>query len=255
MLFHQVEFYCPDPVDLLMAYAFLPISNRQSRVGVYAEQEGGDHLRHCHPLRIGSPCCKCGEVAALLHVAGDLKGWPAMSNLLGHEGSSLESQRWWGGELRQRKLQEKSEEMLFDMAKGKGLNVLVPLGSSWCRTLHTEAFHLAEYHGNLKQSSEIRVQTTAHEFQLLMVVGTFSLQVALAKPQMEVRCGSDVFTMDLKDNCFHQWISMVIVPKKPWQLEVCDMVMDLPEIAISVSDYSLQVTAPSETSWAICDKG
>eukprot|EP00434_Breviolum_minutum_P002180 symbB.v1.2.001920.t1/scaffold55.1/size374282/2 len=251
----QVEFYCPDPVDLLMAYAFLPISNRQRRVGVYAEQEGGDHLRHCHPLRIGSPCCKCGEVAALLHVAGDLKGWPAMSNLLGHEGSSLESQRWWGGELRQRKLQEKSEEMLFDMAKGKGLNVLVPLGSSWCRTLHTDAFHLAEYHGNLKQSSEIRVQTTAHEFQLLMVVGTFSLQVALAKPQMEVRCGSDVFTMNLKDNCFHQWISMVIVSKKPWQLEVCDMVMDLPEIAISVSDYSLQMTAPSETSWAICDKG
>eukprot|EP00438_Fugacium_kawagutii_P006693 Skav219105 [mRNA] locus=scaffold1574:221301:235951:- [translate_table: standard] len=248
----QVELYCPDSVDLLMAFAFLPISSHQSRVRIYAEQEGGEHLRHCHPLRIGQPCCRCGEAAALLHVAGDLKQWPAMRNFLDQgrlEHEDVASERWWGGDLRQRTLEDQSAEQMFLMAKAKGLDLVIPLSGSLCRTMRTEAGAARDSGLGQLWSKELEVQTTAEEFRLRLTWNS-SLEVTMEAQLLQVLQEGTVIQ---KVACAARptWISLRFLGfgTRSLQLEVCGDKMDLPGVAGS---YFLQVASLQEALWAIC---
>lgn len=253
----QVELYCPDPVDLLMAFAFLPISgSRQGRVRLYAEQEGGGHLRHCHPSRIGQPCCACGEAAALVHFAGDLKRWPAMQNFLGREdteGRSRASEQWWGGDFRQQKLKKQSEEKMFLMAKDQGLELLVPVGSSWCRTLRTEAGarYRASGLGQLR-GEEREVQTTAREFRVLISSSNRSLEISMEAQHvvlLELGAGGAGGAV-LQHACFERrWISLRLGFGSQPQLELCGDKMALPAM---LGGFSLQIASEQEAPWAIC---
>lgn len=71
----HVEVYCPDEVDMLSAWAFIPVSeHHQQRLSLYATYEGRKNTRHCS---LNSSCCQCGESVAAFHIAGDMKQWPA----------------------------------------------------------------------------------------------------------------------------------------------------------------------------------
>merc|ERR1712008_662075 len=78
----RVEVFCPDELDLLSAWAFLPVSDeeesKQARVRTFAYHEGSKTDRYCTPRTGSRRCCRCGERASVVHVAGDLKNWPAM---------------------------------------------------------------------------------------------------------------------------------------------------------------------------------
>jgi len=241
-----------------MAFAFLPISgSRQGRVRLYAEQEGGGHLRHCHPSRIGQPCCACGEAAALVHVAGDLKRWPAMQNFLGREdsteGRSRASEQWWGGDFRQQKLKKQSEEKMFLMAKDQGLELLVPVGSSWCRTLRTEAGarYRASGLGQLR-GEELEVQTTAREFRVLISSSNRSLEISMEAQHvvlLELGAGGAGGAV-LQHACFERrWISLRLGFGSQPQLELCGDKMALPAM---LGGFSLQIASEQEAPWAIC---
>ena len=134
---NQVEHYCPDVVDLLSAFAFVPLTgSRQARVREYAALGAEPPARYCFSQRLGDPCCACGEAAALVHIAGDLKRWPAMQELLRAHwpssdwlgtfgasqllGETTETSKWWGGELRSLELREKSQEHLYLLARPLG---------------------------------------------------------------------------------------------------------------------------------------
>ncbi|CAE8726246.1 unnamed protein product, partial [Polarella glacialis] len=82
----HVQVFCPDEMDLLAAWAYLPIStteeSRQSRIRTYSAYEGRKQTRYCTRRTVGESCCRCGEKVSIFHVAGDMKNWPAMQGLL-----------------------------------------------------------------------------------------------------------------------------------------------------------------------------
>ena len=242
-----------------MAFAFLPISgSRQGRVRLYADQEGGGHLRHCHPLRIGQPCCACGEAAALVHVAGDLKRWPAMQNFLGRkdstEGRNRASEEWWGGDFRQQRLKKHSEEKMFLMAKDQGLELLVPVGSSWCRTLRTEAGGRYRASGLGQLRGELEVQTMAREFHVLISGSNRSIEISMVGEQVvlqELGAGGAGGAV-LQHACFEhpRWVSLRLAFGSQPQLELCGDKMAVP--VAMLGGFSLQVASEQEAPWAIC---
>eukprot|EP00435_Cladocopium_sp_Y103_P068449 s210_g31.t1 len=81
----RVELFCPDEMDMFSAWAFLPMTddlNRHERLRAYSLYEGHKKERYCSADRTHSRCCACGEPVSLLHIAGDMKNWPAMQALL-----------------------------------------------------------------------------------------------------------------------------------------------------------------------------
>ncbi|CAE7225137.1 unnamed protein product, partial [Symbiodinium microadriaticum] len=83
---HHVEVFCPDDMDLLSAWAFLPLKStedesKQTRMRLYAHYHGTKQERYCSNERT-QRCCRCGERASLLHIPGDMKNWQAMRALL-----------------------------------------------------------------------------------------------------------------------------------------------------------------------------
>lgn len=149
----RVEVYCPDEADMLSAWAWIPMTehsdgkSRQSRIRLYAYHEGRKRTRYCSPARsLGDKCCRCGEAAAIVHVAGDLKSWPAMGNLLrAHmppwkepppEDALLRasSRTWWGGDARASRMLRHTEAEAYFVAKSLGLNAQFPR----CVTMRTE---------------------------------------------------------------------------------------------------------------------
>merc|ERR1712129_77857 len=132
----RVEVFCPDELDLLSAWAFLPVSDeeesKQARVRTFAYHEGSKTDRYCTPRTGSRRCCRCGERASVVHVAGDLKNWPAMQNLLRSYlppwkvpplADSLvasASRRWWGGSARTERLMQGTEDDAVIIAKDLG---------------------------------------------------------------------------------------------------------------------------------------
>ena len=249
----QVELYCPDSMDLLMAFAFLPISSQQSRIRIYAEQEGGQQLRHCHPLRLEQSCCTCGEEAAVVHVAGDLKQWPAMRNFLGHsEAASVSSERWWGGTVRQQKLKEQSEEQMFLMAKEQGLELLLSLGSSWCRTLRTNGgAYRASGLGQL-QGERLDVQTTADEFRLFLSSSNRSLEIVMHSQQVVEVLNQHGHQLLVQAVCpaRDRWIPVSLGFGNYLQLDLCDDQLVLP--FTMPGGISLEIASQQAATWAVC---
>mmetsp|Transcript_99125 Transcript_99125/g.314684 ORF Transcript_99125/g.314684 Transcript_99125/m.314684 type:complete len:794 (+) Transcript_99125:465-2846(+) len=193
----RVEVFCPDEVDLLSAWAFLPISeerqSRQARIRAFAHHEGRRPGRYCTERGVGDRCCACGEPAALLHVAGDMKEWPAMQSFLrsylpGWREPPPEdalvrsaSRSWWGGRARAQRMLSGTEREAYVVARGLGLNTAF----GRCATLATEpgggaggagtlAFHSVEL-GPLALPAALEVETTApRDAHLLLGVGGHS---------------------------------------------------------------------------------
>ncbi|CAJ1447434.1 unnamed protein product, partial [Effrenium voratum] len=148
---NRVEVFCPDEMDLLSSWAFLPLSaveeTKQARLRVYALYEGHKTERYCSPeRRAGERCCRCGEKAAVLHVAGDMKNWPSMQALLraymppfkelppNHFADAL-SKVWTGGDQRLQEILSQTNDEALVAAKALGIQAV--FGS--CATLRCKA--------------------------------------------------------------------------------------------------------------------
>mmetsp|Transcript_63719 Transcript_63719/g.206934 ORF Transcript_63719/g.206934 Transcript_63719/m.206934 type:complete len:817 (-) Transcript_63719:919-3369(-) len=191
----RVELYCPDDVDMLSSWAFVPMSEfsdegtRQSRLRLWAFHEGRKTTRYCSEGRtVGGRCCKCGEAAALVHIAGDIKSWPAMQNFLRAHSppwkqgppddayATASSQKWWGGDTRVRRMLDHTEREAFLVARTLGLNARFKS----CVTLRTQpytaaavTYHQLELTGSLPL--ELHVDTTApRDIYMLIGIGGHS---------------------------------------------------------------------------------
>lgn len=146
----RVEVFCPDEMDIFSAWAFLPMTDdlsRHQRLRAYSLHEGHKKERYCSADRTQSRCCACGEPVSLLHIAGDMKNWPAMQALLraylppfkdpprfgGFEDAL--SREWTGGEERLQEIQRETTETAVLAAKMMGLQALF----GHCATLKCQA--------------------------------------------------------------------------------------------------------------------
>jgi len=176
----RLEIYCPADVDMLSSWAYIPISDkRQERIRLYAHHEGLKKTRYCSDTRPGvgdALCCKCGESAALVHMPGDLKRWPAVQNLLlaymppfrerpaddAFAGAS--STDWWGGDARAKRIHSQTYQEAILTAKALGL---VAVFDS-CATMNTRprfgstrlSYHKVEISG-LELPLSLEFETTA----------------------------------------------------------------------------------------------
>mmetsp|Transcript_8021 Transcript_8021/g.17892 ORF Transcript_8021/g.17892 Transcript_8021/m.17892 type:complete len:786 (+) Transcript_8021:218-2575(+) len=173
----HVEYYCPDEMDMLSNFAFLPISEpRAPRVSMWAQSEGLKKERYCSDTRPSPQCCTCKRRAALVHVAGDMKRWPAMRGFLrAHlplwsekpedELEKSPSSVWWGGDERTSNLRGKSQSRLHMMAKEAGFNYVFPRGKDTCHTFTTPGISSnLEFYASkvsVQLPAKLEVETTA----------------------------------------------------------------------------------------------
>eukprot|EP00928_Gymnodinium_smaydae_P020791 TRINITY_DN18040_c0_g1_i1.p1 TRINITY_DN18040_c0_g1~~TRINITY_DN18040_c0_g1_i1.p1 ORF type:complete len:786 (+),score=141.97 TRINITY_DN18040_c0_g1_i1:247-2604(+) len=145
----HLEIYCPDELDMLSSWAFIPVSEkRQERIRLYAYHEGGKKTRYCSDARPGrgdQRCCACGERAALVHVPGDLKVWRSARNWLAafmppwrelppdDAFATAASKKWQGGDERLEAIYGESEKIAFLTAKSLGLSAVF----TNCATVYT----------------------------------------------------------------------------------------------------------------------
>eukprot|EP00933_Yihiella_yeosuensis_P004390 TRINITY_DN10875_c0_g2_i1.p1 TRINITY_DN10875_c0_g2~~TRINITY_DN10875_c0_g2_i1.p1 ORF type:complete len:682 (+),score=74.19 TRINITY_DN10875_c0_g2_i1:276-2321(+) len=93
---NQFEVYCPDALDLLSGWSFLLLSGEDAKLRLrhVAIVRTETRLTECtnEAIEFGpvisrsalseSDCCKCREKASLVHIPGDMKGWPFVATLL-----------------------------------------------------------------------------------------------------------------------------------------------------------------------------
>mmetsp|Transcript_26574 Transcript_26574/g.48082 ORF Transcript_26574/g.48082 Transcript_26574/m.48082 type:complete len:813 (+) Transcript_26574:118-2556(+) len=177
---NRVELFCPDQMDLLSSWAFIPMStsedqSRQARLRTYSHYEGKKEKRYCSQQRQKKKCCSCGEPAALLHVAGDMKSWPTMRGLLraylppwkdgppDEAFARSDSTSWWGGAERAQRMREGTIRDAIAVAKQQGIQSVF----NNCMTLRTQASDMSflDYAsvklGRLSLPLRIEVETTA----------------------------------------------------------------------------------------------
>lgn len=134
----HIEVFCPDKIDMLSAWAFIPVSSdRQARIRIYSHHEAAKHARYCSESRLGSGderCCKCGQKVAVVHMPGDLKEWLSVRSLLlayspvwkvAPEDDSLTasaSKKWQGGSKRIEDMMDDTEKQAILTAKALGLS-------------------------------------------------------------------------------------------------------------------------------------
>jgi len=173
----HVELFCPDEMDILSAWAFLPMTEdleRHERLRAYSLYEGRKKERYCSPQRATSRCCMCGERVSLLHIAGDMKNWPAMQALLRaylppfkdmplNPFDDALSRVWTGGSQRLQKIQSQTTETAVRAAKMMGLQALF----GRCTTLRCQASDIGylDYvvvpFEKLSLPTKVEVETTA----------------------------------------------------------------------------------------------
>ncbi|OLQ00194.1 hypothetical protein AK812_SmicGene17194 [Symbiodinium microadriaticum] len=175
---HHVEVFCPDDMDLLSAWAFLPLKStedesKQTRMRLYAHYHGTKQERYCSNERT-QRCCRCGERASLLHIPGDMKNWQAMRALLqaymppwkeAPDDPLLNpsSKVWSGGETRIQQIISDTGQQALLVAKAMGLEAVFES----CATLNTQGSHdgYLEYAAvqlrKLELPVRIDVETTA----------------------------------------------------------------------------------------------
>eukprot|EP00929_Paragymnodinium_shiwhaense_P097890 TRINITY_DN59472_c0_g1_i1.p1 TRINITY_DN59472_c0_g1~~TRINITY_DN59472_c0_g1_i1.p1 ORF type:complete len:773 (-),score=95.50 TRINITY_DN59472_c0_g1_i1:200-2518(-) len=169
------ELYCPDEVDMLSSWAFIPVSEgRQSRIRTYAHHRGMQKQVLCSQARKSGRCCKCGEKASLIHVPGDLKKWQSVyMQLFAYMPPWLEmpkqtdlsktsSRVWWGGADRTKMIEEGTEKLAHETARSLGLQVVFER----CVTVNTgvEGMDALSYHATklkVHLPIDLQVETTA----------------------------------------------------------------------------------------------
>eukprot|EP00933_Yihiella_yeosuensis_P066466 TRINITY_DN7073_c3_g1_i1.p1 TRINITY_DN7073_c3_g1~~TRINITY_DN7073_c3_g1_i1.p1 ORF type:complete len:400 (-),score=41.78 TRINITY_DN7073_c3_g1_i1:46-1245(-) len=183
----QVEVFCPDEGDMLSAWAFIPISidseSRQTRLRQFAHYEGRKRHRYCSRQYVPSTCCKCGEAASIMHVAGDLKNWPSMQSVLMvylppwkdppkmESFTSSSSRGWWGSDNRAKRMRDGTEHDALLVAKQQGLIAHFDR----CTTLVSKGHDnvaLVYHHAALKYTRlplTIEVETSANRDAYLMI--------------------------------------------------------------------------------------
>ncbi|CAE7258494.1 unnamed protein product, partial [Symbiodinium sp. KB8] len=189
---HHVEVFCPDDMDLLSAWAFLPLKStedesKQTRMRLYAHYHGTKQERYCSNERT-QRCCRCGERASLLHIPGDMKNWQAMRALLqaymppwkeAPDDPLLNpsSKVWSGGETRIQQIISDTGQQALLVAKAMGLEAVFES----CATLNTQGSHdgYLEYAAvqlrKLELPVRIDVETTATgDAFVLLGVGSHS---------------------------------------------------------------------------------
>lgn len=197
----RVEVYCPDEPDMLSAWAYVPMTElssdgetRQSRLRIWAHHEGRKTTRYCSPDRaVGGKCCICGESAALVHVAGDMKTWPGMQNfLLAHAPPWREppelrvllgasSRDWWGGDARSQRMAEGAFQQAYLIAKLRGFNAqfgrCVTIRSAPARHEMVN-YHLLELRPQLPLDLHVETTAVTDAYLLVGVGGRSGLELA-----------------------------------------------------------------------------
>eukprot|EP00927_Polykrikos_kofoidii_P014212 TRINITY_DN16213_c0_g1_i1.p1 TRINITY_DN16213_c0_g1~~TRINITY_DN16213_c0_g1_i1.p1 ORF type:complete len:775 (-),score=97.02 TRINITY_DN16213_c0_g1_i1:118-2442(-) len=169
----HVEVYCPDVIDLLATWAFMPLSgSRQERLRTYAYHLG--KKSKCYCAYHGTFCCGNGERAALVHLAGDLKAWPSMHRLLfAHQPAWSEapkdelnaslSRAWWGGSARREELLRLRREMVQATSMVYDWNVEFKKGTDLCHTFKGPEAN-TYYQAHVEATAlpvALRIETTA----------------------------------------------------------------------------------------------
>ncbi|CAK9101540.1 unnamed protein product [Durusdinium trenchii] len=171
----RLEVFCPDEMDVLSAWAFLPMSdvNRQERLRAYALYEGHKKERYCSADRSGRRCCQCGEKVKLLHVAGDMKNWPSMQALLRAYMPPFKelpvkpfdealSKDWTGGSERLKHLHSQTVHQAVLAAKTMGLQALFgPCATLRCQASGRDHLQYVAVPMTLSLPLLVEVETTA----------------------------------------------------------------------------------------------
>lgn len=144
----------------------------------------------------------CGESAALVHVAGDLKRWPAMRMWLRSHSPPWEtypaedalvravSRDWWGGDRRHRSLYSGMEREAYLVAKTLGLNAEF----TNCVTIRTFPHPVGEwkvlYHklqliARLPLDLSLEFTAEKHAYVLLGIGGHSGLEIVLGAEEGE----------------------------------------------------------------------
>lgn len=281
----QVEHYCPDAADLLSSFAFVPLTgSRQARVREYAALGAEPRARYCSSQRLGEPCCTCGEPAALVHVAGDLKKWPGLrqllqthvgptgDSLLSSEGTETPTSRWWSSESRGTELRERSQEHLYKLARQRGLNYVMRRGSALCHTFATRRLQgVPRYHetrlGKLFAPLVLSIDTTSTRFQLRFLEAEWSMEFAVqlaTEPVVRLwwqgANGTRAVAESLRAHACSErseWISTrwSLSPHGS-EIDICDGKTEFIQHEVPLREatapFSLLVGSEAEALWSVC---